>query len=141
MLKHIIDWRIVLFSFVLVSCNEKETTTKIETFPVTRPLKFDTNSHIDYVAEIMAVKSIEIRSMIPGYFLKVHVDEGQEVTEGQLLFGINNAPYKEEVVKKEALLKISESEMQSASLEVQNTKIFRNNKCSTQFLKSKDGIT
>lgn len=122
MLKHIVDWRIVLLSFALASCGEKETTAKTETFPVTKPIIIDTNSHVDYVAEIMAVKNIEIRSMIPGYLSKVHVDEGQEVSEGQILFSINNASYKEEVVKNGALLKISESEMQNANLEVQNTK-------------------
>lgn len=103
------------------ACQEKKTTEQIEEFPVTKPIVIDTTTYVDYVAEIVATKNIEIRSMIHGYLSKVHVDEGQVVQEGQVLFSINNASYKEDLIKSQALLKIAEAEVQSAKLEVQNT--------------------
>lgn len=104
------------------SCQEDEKKQKVEVYPITKPIIIDTTAHLDYVAEISATKNIEIRSMIHGYLSKVHVDEGQVVQEGQILFSINNASYKEEVIKSQALLKIAEAELQSAKLEVKNTK-------------------
>lgn len=117
-----LDWRICLLSIGIVSCQDEQEVSQKEVFPVTRPIVIDTNSHVDYVAEIVGVKNIEIRSMIPGYLARVHVDEGQVVKEGQVLFSINSASYKEEVVKSQALLKIAEAEVESASLTVQNTR-------------------
>jgi membrane fusion protein (multidrug efflux system) len=112
-----------LFLLIFVSsCQENEKKQKLEVFPTTKPIIIDTTAHLDYVAEISATKNIEIRSMLHGYLSKVHVDEGQVVQEGQILFSINNASYKEELIKCQALLKIAEAEVQSAKLEVQNTK-------------------
>ncbi len=117
-----LDWRFLLLSLTIVSCQDEQAIQQTETFPITKPIIIDTNSHVDYVAEIVGVKNIEIRSMIPGYLAKVHVDEGQVVKEGQVLFSINSASYKEEVIKSQALLKIAEAEVESASLTVQNTR-------------------
>lgn len=115
-------WSLSLSFIFLYACEDDKTAKKAELFPVTQPIVIDTNTHVDYVAEIDAVKNIEIRSMIQGYLSKVHVDEGQTVSEGQVLFSINDDFYKENVIKNQALLKITESEVQSATLEVQNTK-------------------
>lgn len=104
----------------LYSCETTENQNKIETYPVTKPIFIDTSSHIEYVTEIVAVKNIEIRSMIGGYLSKVHVDEGAKVAEGQLLFSINNVSYKEAVTKTSALLKVAKAEADNAQLELDN---------------------
>lgn len=106
----------------IVSCKSKENVAEIEEFPVVKPIELDTNTHQDYVAEIQAVKNIEIRAKAQGFLEKVNVDEGSFVKEGQLLFSINSAEYKEKLSKASALRKISETEQQSADLELQNTK-------------------
>lgn len=106
----------------ILSCKNNETINEIEEFPVVKPLEIDTNTHQDYVAEIQAIKNIEIRAKAQGFLDKVLVDEGSFVKEGQTLFSINSAEYKEKLSKAAALRKISETEQQSAELELQNTK-------------------
>lgn len=109
--------------FLLTSCGgDSEAVSTLETFPVTKPIQIDTNTYIEYVADIFAVKNIEIRAKAAGYLEKIHVDEGAYVQEGQLLFSINNREYSEALAKDRALLKIAYAEAKSAELELENTK-------------------
>jgi membrane fusion protein (multidrug efflux system) len=109
--------------FLLASCaDRKENQTITETYPVTSPIQIDTNTFIEYVADIAAVKNIEIRAKAAGYLEKVHVDEGSYVREGQLLFSINNREYSEALAKDRALLNIARAEAKNAELELDNTK-------------------
>ena len=109
--------------FLLVSCaDRKENQPITETYPVTSPIQIDTNTFIEYVADIAAVKNIEIRAKATGYLEKVHVDEGSYVAEGQLLFSINNREYSEALAKDRALLKMARAEAKNAELELENTK-------------------
>jgi membrane fusion protein (multidrug efflux system) len=109
--------------FLFASCaDRKENQPITETYPVTSPIQIDTNTFIEYVADIAAVKNIEIRAKATGYLEKVHIDEGSYVTEGQLLFSINNREYSEALAKDRALLKMARAEAKNAELELENTK-------------------
>lgn len=106
----------------IVACSSEETKQEVEAYPTTSAIYIDTNSHIDYVAEISASQNIEIRAQAQGYLEKIHVDEGSSVKAGQLLFSINNRAYSEALSKNRALLKIAKAEVTNAELELQNTK-------------------
>lgn len=108
--------------FTLFSCTSEQQKTTVETYPVAKPIYIDTNTFVDYIAEIAATRNVEIRSMISGYLSKVHVDEGAVVKEGQLLFSINNVSYKESLTKNSALLKVALADAKNAELDVENTK-------------------
>ncbi len=113
----------LLWGLFLVACSSDATNEEIiETFPVTKPLVVDTNTFVDYVADIYAIKNIEIRAKAAGYLEKIHVDEGAFVKEGQLLFSINNTEYREALAKDRALLKVALAEAKSAELELENTR-------------------
>lgn len=114
----------VLMLLALTSCaDQKENQQVSELYPVTSPVRIDTNTWIEYVADIAAIKNIEIRAKATGYLEKVHVDEGSYVREGQLLFSINNREYSEALAKDRALLKIARAEAKNAELELENTKV------------------
>ncbi len=112
----------LLFSIILISCKEDKNLESKEVYPVTQPIYIDSNTYVDYVAEIMAVQNIEIRAKAQGYLEKVLVDEGQFVKKDQLLFQINNREYLGELAQKSAALKIAQAEAKSAELELENTK-------------------
>jgi RND family efflux transporter MFP subunit len=105
-----------------VSCTSEKNQEEIEKYPVTSAIVIDTNTFVDYVAEIKAVQNVEIRAKAEGYLEKIHIDEGQLVQAGQLLFSVNNREYAETLAKNKALLKIAQAEAKSAELELQNTK-------------------
>lgn len=116
-------------SAFLVSCSENSASKPdIETVPITQVISLDTNLYTDYVAEIAAVQNVEIRAQVSGYLEKIFVDEGQYVKQGQLLFKINEAGYREELNRTKAIYRIAAAEARSAEIELTNvTQLFRKN--------------
>lgn len=91
--------------------------------PVISLEQTSTTIHTDYIADIEAVKNVEIRARVKGYLEKIVVDEGQEVREGQVLFIINDAYYQTELKKAKAQLRMAQAEAKSMELELSNVKL------------------
>ncbi|MBC8109789.1 MAG: efflux RND transporter periplasmic adaptor subunit [Verrucomicrobia bacterium] len=120
--------KIMLISIIaglgISACNpKKETSTKLKNFPVTSPVVLDTLYTNEYVADIHALQHVEIHAKVKGYIEKVHIDEGQAVKKGQLLFSLSSQEYLEEVLKAKALLKSAVAEAKSAELDLKNSQI------------------
>ena len=81
---------------------EKEEKSK---YTATSPLLADTSFIKEYVAQIQAVRNIEVRAQEKGYLEQIFVDEGQYVREGQMLFRIMPKIYEAELLKAEAAVK------------------------------------
>jgi membrane fusion protein (multidrug efflux system) len=109
-----------------VSCDsfkKEESQTEIPTLEITSPIQLDTAINNEYVADINAFQNVEIRARVKGYLEKVNVDEGKEVRKGQVLFTINNAEYKTELLKSKAILEQNDAEYRAAEIELQNTRL------------------
>lgn len=121
-------WQVMLIClmglFTLNSCTDSQSkqTNEFEQYPVTSPIVVDTTLSTDYVAEINAVQNVEIRARVKGYLDKIYIDEGKYVTQGQLLFSINNPELSEHVAKAAAVLKSTISELKAAELDLGNVK-------------------
>ena len=89
---------------------EKKETVKL---PVTSPVLMDTSFTKEYVAEIQSVQNIELRAKVKGYLETMHVDEGQFVKAGQLLFTIRSREYDAELAEAKAKVKTAELETQN----------------------------
>lgn len=115
--------------FFLTACNNTNTTIKEkETFPTTTVISIDTSIFLDYVSEIHAIQNVEVRARVSGYLEKIHIDEGASVSEGQILFSINNREYAEELAKAKALYKSAIAEVDAATLELNNVQELANKK-------------
>ena len=96
------------------ACHSKqEQKSEAGKYPVTTPLVIDTSFTKEYVAEIQSLQNIEIRAKVKGYIESIHVDEGQQVKAGQILFTIRPKEYEAELLKAKANLKTAELEMQN----------------------------
>jgi membrane fusion protein (multidrug efflux system) len=114
---------VVAATIILYSCSEdNEKNETIESFSVATPIKKDTIFNKLYVAEIQAVKKVEIRSRIKGFIDKIHIDEGSYVKEGQLLFSISSQEYADNLNKIKAQLKGELAEKKSLQVELRNVK-------------------
>jgi membrane fusion protein (multidrug efflux system) len=103
------------------SCNvPKEVDKKVDTHEVVNPMIKDTFYTGEYVAEIQSVKYVEVRSKVKGYIEKIHVDEGQSVKEGQLLFTLNSLEFEKEVQKADAAYKSATADFKAAEVELAN---------------------
>jgi len=105
---------------VLTACSTepKQESAKTEKYPVVHPMVTDTLYAKDYVADIQAVQNVEIRARVQGYMDRIHVDEGQSVRKGQLLFSISNPEYQGELLRARASLKNAQAEAKSVEVEL-----------------------
>lgn len=74
----------------------------------------------DYPATIKGRTDIEIRPQVSGFITKVHVDEGQRVHRGQVLFTLDQVQFKAAVDAAAASVKVAESAVSTAQLTANN---------------------
>ncbi|MDF2691697.1 MAG: putative Co/Zn/Cd efflux system rane fusion protein [Labilithrix sp.] len=85
-------------------------------FPVTSPLRTDTELTKDYVAQIRAIQHIELRALEKGYLQGIFADEGQHVAKGSKMFQILPLIYQAEVQKANAEAELTEIELSNTKL-------------------------
>ncbi|WP_439504720.1 efflux RND transporter periplasmic adaptor subunit [Sediminibacterium sp.] len=117
---------LIVASLGLFACENKEnagTAELIPSLPVVEVVQKDTILQTDYVADIQAVKNVEVRARVQGFLEKIFVDEGHEVKKGQPMFQINDLEYKTELAKAKAAVSSAMAEAKAAELELGRTKI------------------
>jgi membrane fusion protein (multidrug efflux system) len=83
----------------------------------------DTVLQTAYVADIQAIKNVEIRARVKGFLEGIYIDEGRLVKKGQLLFKINDDEYKTMLSKARAALQNAEAAARATQLEVERVQI------------------
>jgi len=109
--------------------SEKASTSNTpRSVPVANVSVLDTIIYNEYVADIQAVKNVEVRSRLSGFLEKIYVEEGSQVTAGQVLFKINDEEYKADLSKAEAVLNNAIADAKTVELEQQRTRtLVKNN--------------
>lgn len=72
----------------------------------------------EFSASLEGSRDIEIRPQVEGYLEKIYVDEGAPVKKGQLLFLINDRPYREQLNNANAGLAAAKANLANASINV-----------------------
>ena len=109
--------------FISACSSDKKNSVNQEKYPVTNPVVMDTTYTHDYVANIHSLQHVELRARVKGYIEKIHVDEGEIVKDGQMLFSISRQEYEVDLLKTKAMLKSAIAEVKAAKLNLQNVKI------------------
>lgn len=104
-------------------CETDKAIKQEDTYQVITPQVRDVTYLTDYVADIHAVKFVEIRSKVKSYMEQIHVDEGQEVKKGQLLFTLNFVEFKKELQEAEALYHSALADLKAAKVELRNVRL------------------
>lgn len=110
-------------AFTASSCKSdaQPVLSKTESFPVISPLEIDTIFTKEYIAQIHSLQNVEIRTHVKGFIEKIHVDEGKQVTAGQVLFTLGGREFKENLLKANANYKTAVAELKMAEVELKNT--------------------
>jgi RND family efflux transporter MFP subunit len=78
-------------------CDQKHPQTA-ETPPpvvlVSRPIERTVTAYQVFTARTQAVQSVDIKARVSGFLTKIVVKDGADVTEGDILFHIDDRPYK-----------------------------------------------
>ena len=118
---------LAILSLLLGGCSQgkltKTPTGEVQTLPVTEIVARDTTIHRSYVADVQAVRNVELRARVQGFLEKIYVDEGQAVKKGQRLFKLNEEEYQAELAKAKANLKSAIAEAKAAKLEVERLRV------------------
>jgi RND family efflux transporter MFP subunit len=86
-------------------------------FPVVHPVIMDTSYTIEYIANIEAIQYIELKARVDGFVESIHVDEGQRVRKGQLLFRIGAQEYEAKLAEAKAATRRAMAEARTAEIE------------------------
>lgn len=105
---------------LLYSCSEQPATQKAEAqkLPVIEISAHDAITYQDYPASVEGAVNIEIRPQVTGVLDRIFVDDGAYVTKGQLLFQIEEAPFKEKLNNAKANLRAALGALSSSQLEI-----------------------
>ncbi|WP_343691403.1 efflux RND transporter periplasmic adaptor subunit [Chitinophaga sp.] len=118
---------VILMSIALGGCITKgektNSTDNLTTYPVVQLAITDTVLHKNYVADIEAVRNVEIRARVNGFLNKIYVDEGQHVQQGQLLFSLNDEEFRAELARAKAALSSAIADAKGAQLEQQRVQL------------------
>jgi RND family efflux transporter MFP subunit len=82
----------------------------------------DTVIRHDYVADIQSLANVEVRARVAGFLKSIHVDEGQQVRQGQLLFQIDPQQFRTAVQKAESDVSSARADARVAEVEMQRVK-------------------
>lgn len=131
------------FLFILFSCKNKDKNPKevITNVPLYQINTTSLTTHIDYVADIEAQNNVELRARVSGYLESIHVDEGEFVKKGEVLFTINGELYQNELNKAQSTYNISMAEAKTMEYELMNTQLLVDkgvvNKIELEIMKAK----
>ena len=76
----------------------------------------DMTLHTDYAATLRGFQTVEIRPQVGGTITEIRIDEGAAVRKGQVLFIIDQVPYRAALETAEANVKSAEARLQTARL-------------------------
>ena len=121
----------LLAGILLAGCSSGDKATSDETdqaekkltLPVVQIRQQPTTVQREYVSTLEAVRNVEIRARVSGFIEKIHVDEGQSVRQGQLLFTLNGAEYRTEADEARATLRNAVAGAKTAEVEVGRVKL------------------
>lgn len=78
-----------------------------------------------YPATIKGKTDIDVRPMISGNIVAVHVDEGAHVQKGQVLFTIDQVPYQAAVEQAEAQVNVARTAVETSQISVNSNRVLR----------------
>lgn len=116
---------IPLCGWLVASCgtDKKAESRQIDKIPVVSIIEKDIKLDKFYVSDIQAIQNVEIRSRISGFLERIHIDEGQYVKKGQVLFTISGEEYRAVVEEATAALNSMIADAKTAELEVEKVKL------------------
>ena len=113
----------------LVGCGNKTQIPQASNEYAVREIKTtECNLSTSYHATIKGIQDIEIRPKVSGFITKVHVDEGDFVRRGQVLFSIDRVQYEAAVKSAEAAVRVARTAVSTQKLTVKNKKMLHEKK-------------
>ena len=105
---------------LIVGCQNESADASANAAPpppavtVSKPVTQDVVHYAEFSGTTEAVESVTIRARVEGYLDKIHFTEGAMVTQGTLLFTIDDQPYQARLDEAKAELALRQAELRQA---------------------------
>jgi membrane fusion protein, multidrug efflux system len=113
-------------ALLTVGCGPQVSTlaaaAQADSYVVTAPVVADVAEKTAHVAEVRALRHVEIKARHGGRVERVDIDEGGTVAAGQLLFVLGAREARIDVQRAEAQRQVAAAEMRTAEIELRNRK-------------------
>ncbi|MBX9827021.1 MAG: efflux RND transporter periplasmic adaptor subunit [Xanthobacteraceae bacterium] len=112
---------VLLAAFALAGCDNKPAANAGPDLPVvtvSRPLEKRITEWDEYTGRFAAVKTVDVRARVSGFIESIHFKDGEIVKQGQLLFIIDERPYRLAVDQAKADLERARSRYDVATLDL-----------------------
>ena len=111
---------VLLAAFALAGCDSKPAANEpqLPVVTVSRPLEKRITEWDEYTGRFVAVKTVEVRARVSGFINSIHFKDGQVVKQGELLFIIDERPYRLAVDQAKADLERARSRYDVATLDL-----------------------
>jgi membrane fusion protein, multidrug efflux system len=99
-------YSLILFAIILFSCKAKKEGPAVQPMevPVVQVMQQNVNLESEYTGQTYGESDVEMRSRVEGWVLSMNFKEGSMVKKGQLLYTIDQLPYKNAVDEAAAAL-------------------------------------
>jgi RND family efflux transporter MFP subunit len=109
-----------LLALATVGCDEKHPKVEATPPPVVLVAIPEVQKVADYqvfTARTQAVQSVDLKARVTGYLTKIHFKDGAEVKKDEVLFEIDDRPYKAALDQARATLKFNQAALVKAQAE------------------------
>ena len=118
---------IVLAGLVMASCKKGKAGEESSDYK-TLTVKQENRTLIqEYSARLEGQQVVEVRPQVSGLITRICISEGEKVRKGQLLFVIDQVPYKAALAEAIANVESAEANLATAKLNLESTNVLREN--------------
>ena len=128
--------RILLLALLvplLWGCSGEEARQPAEKYSLLTVERGNTTLHTDYAATLRGRQTVEIRPQVSGLITEIRIDEGAQVRKGQVLFVIDQVPYRAALETARANVKSAEAGLQTARLTTSSKEALFNKRIVSEF--------
>jgi multidrug efflux pump subunit AcrA (membrane-fusion protein) len=107
------------FSLMLAASTTSlgQERAKLPEVPVTRPVLREVTDFEDFTGRTEAVATVQLRARVSGFLVRTPFQEGAEVKEGDVLFEIDERPYRADLDRAAAAVGVAETRLKLALAE------------------------
>lgn len=117
-----------VISMLVLDCSPKqpEKDNTVLNVPTTEIKAENYQTEEYYAGSITGTNNLELRAQVSGYIDRILVDEGSFVSKGQLLFVIQDRPYREIINQAAAAREMAQANLGKAQIEFDRTERLKN---------------
>jgi membrane fusion protein (multidrug efflux system) len=105
----------VFFILLLIGCEKKTQTVAVQNLKAIEVEQQTVPIFKDFVGQVYGQADIPIRARVDGFVEKIHFNEGLKVTKGQLLYSIDDYPFRLNVTREQS--RVSEAKIMLVNAE------------------------